>query len=203
MKWILPLFKIETWTAGCKSSKLKHGRLDAKCDFVFFWMLHCAIKDHNCDLYIRCHLWSSARPPTEASWMCGASENSVQSLLQLLHGKCPQSVGGWIWFEHARLLGEGVDALLCWSSNFNIPASLKFPFFLISLVAAPKRDSMTPFTCLFFRRFVSATDGMTWVCASTPDFMAASHGFWCSLHGFQPWYNSLKMDEMNTATLQN
>ena len=69
------------------------------------------------DLYMRCHLWSSARPPTEASWMCGASENSVQSLLQLLHGKCPQSLGGWIWFEHARLLGEGVDALLCWSSG--------------------------------------------------------------------------------------
>merc|ERR550514_2546979 len=45
--------------------------------------------------------------------------------------------------------------------KFNIPASLKFPFFLISLVATPKRASMTPFTCLFFRPLVSATEAMT------------------------------------------
>ena len=45
--------------------------------------------------------------------------------------------------------------------DFNILASLKFPFFLISLVVTPKRDSMTPFTCLFFKPFVFATDAMT------------------------------------------
>ena len=35
----------------------------------------------------------------------------------------------------------GVAAFL---SNFNIPASLKFPFFLILLVATPKRDQQCP-----------------------------------------------------------
>merc|ERR1719482_1287440 len=57
--------------------------------------------------------------------------------------------------------------------KFNMPASLKFPFFLISVAATPKRASMTPFTCLFFKPFVSATDATTWDCVSTPDFMAA------------------------------
>merc|ERR1719248_339458 len=56
--------------------------------------------------------------------------------------------------------------------KFNIPASLKFPFFLISLVATPKRASMTPFTCLFFKPLVSATDAITCDCVSAPDFMA-------------------------------
>merc|ERR1719149_278331 len=45
--------------------------------------------------------------------------------------------------------------------KFNMPASLKFPFFLISCAATPKRDSMTPFTCLFFKPLVSATDATT------------------------------------------
>ena len=58
----MQIFEIETWTTGCKMR-------------FRFGMLHCATKDHNCDLFMRCHLWSSARPPTEASWMCGASEN--------------------------------------------------------------------------------------------------------------------------------
>merc|ERR1719375_402956 len=57
--------------------------------------------------------------------------------------------------------------------KFNIPASLKLPFFLISAQATAKRASMTPFTCLFFKPLVSATDAMTPVCVSTPDFMAA------------------------------
>merc|ERR1712187_571925 len=35
--------------------------------------------------------------------------------------------------------------------KFSIPPSLKFPFFLISAQATPKRASMTPFTCLFFK----------------------------------------------------
>merc|ERR1711862_893038 len=37
--------------------------------------------------------------------------------------------------------------------KFNIPASLKLPFFLISPQATLKRDSTTPFTCLFFNRW--------------------------------------------------
>ena len=125
--------KIETWTNGCKMR-------------FRFGMLHCATKDHKCDLYMRCHLWSSARPPTKASWMCGASENSVQSLLQLLHGKCPQSVGGWIWFEHARLLGEGVDALLCWSSGLllqlQIQHACKYEVSFMKLGETPHRSFM-------------------------------------------------------------
>merc|ERR1719183_2683139 len=43
-----------------------------------------------------------------------SSESSIQSLLQLLHGKCPDSLGGRLGLEHARFLGERVDALLCW-----------------------------------------------------------------------------------------
>merc|ERR1719310_1229411 len=59
------------------------------------------------------------------------------------------------------------------SFKFKNPASLKFPFFLISAQATAKRASMTPFTCLFFKPFVSATDAMTPVCVNTPDFIAA------------------------------
>merc|ERR1719321_752434 len=58
------------------------------------------------------------------------------------------------------------------SFKFNMPASLKFPFFLISAQATPKRASTTPFTCLFFNPLVSATDAMTCDCVSAPDFMA-------------------------------
>merc|ERR1719329_2132322 len=47
------------------------------------------------------------------------------------------------------------------SFKFNMPASLKFPFFLISPHATAKRASMTPFTCLFFKPFDSATEEMT------------------------------------------
>ena len=55
------------------------------------------------------HLWSSARPPTEASWMCGASENSVQSLLQLFMasalrvleaGFALNTQGSLVWVGH-------------------------------------------------------------------------------------------------------
>merc|ERR1719158_684830 len=45
--------------------------------------------------------------------------------------------------------------------KFNMPASLKLPFFLISPQATLKRDSTTPFTCLFFKPLVSATEAMT------------------------------------------
>merc|ERR1719321_729812 len=45
--------------------------------------------------------------------------------------------------------------------KFNMPPSLKLPFFLISAHATPKRASTTPFTCLFFKPLVSATDAMT------------------------------------------
>merc|ERR1711862_728030 len=45
--------------------------------------------------------------------------------------------------------------------KFNMPASLKFPFFLISPQATLKRASITPFTCLFFKPLVSATEEMT------------------------------------------
>merc|ERR1719230_1056864 len=45
--------------------------------------------------------------------------------------------------------------------KFNMPASLKFPFFLISAQATPNRASTTPFTCLFFKPLVSATEAMT------------------------------------------
>merc|ERR1719321_405167 len=64
-----------------------------------------------------CNTRSSARPPTKASAMCKSSENSIQSLLQLLHGKCPHSLRGRLGFEGARFLGEWVDALLCWRSG--------------------------------------------------------------------------------------
>merc|ERR1712151_1370852 len=45
--------------------------------------------------------------------------------------------------------------------KFNMPASLKFPFFLISPQATLNRASTTPFTCLFFKPLVSATEAMT------------------------------------------
>ena len=38
----------------------------------------------------------------------------------------------------------------------------------VSLQAIAKTSSMTPFTCLIFNPFVSATDATTWVCVSTP-----------------------------------
>merc|ERR1719482_2385836 len=47
--------------------------------------------------------------------MCKSSESSIQSLLQLLHGKSPHSLRGGLGFEHARFLREWVDALLGWS----------------------------------------------------------------------------------------
>merc|ERR1719181_927730 len=56
--------------------------------------------------------------------------------------------------------------------KFNMPPNLKLPFFLISPQATLKRASTTPFTCLFFKPLVSATEAMTWVCVSAPDFMA-------------------------------
>merc|ERR1719454_1723295 len=65
----------------------------------------------------------------------------------------------------------GVAAFF-FSFKFNMPASLKLPFFLISAQATPKRASTTPFTCLFFNPLVSATDAMTCDCVSAPDFMA-------------------------------
>ena len=36
------------------------------------------------------------------------SEDSVQSLVQLLHGKCPHCLGGWLGLEDARLLGAWI-----------------------------------------------------------------------------------------------
>merc|ERR1719263_988469 len=56
-----------------------------------------------------------ARPPTKASWLRKSSESSIQGHLQLLHGKCPHGLRGRLGFEHARFLGEWVDALLGWS----------------------------------------------------------------------------------------
>merc|ERR1740138_1661458 len=53
------------------------------------------------------------------------------------------------------------DAGFFFSFKFNMPASLKLPFFLISAQATAKRASMTPFTCLPFNPLVSATDAMT------------------------------------------
>merc|ERR1719375_2820965 len=47
------------------------------------------------------------------------------------------------------------------SFKFNMPASLKLPFFLISPQATLKRGSTTPFTCLLFKPLVSATDEKT------------------------------------------
>merc|ERR1712151_542292 len=61
--------------------------------------------------------------------------------------------------------------------KFNMPASLKLPFFLISAQATANRASMTPFTCLFFKPLVSATDAITCDCVSTPDFMAGFIAF--------------------------
>merc|ERR1719446_1508548 len=45
--------------------------------------------------------------------------------------------------------------------RFNMPPSLKLPFFLISAQATPKRASTTLLTCLFFKPLVSATEAMT------------------------------------------
>merc|ERR1719478_2140094 len=53
------------------------------------------------------------------------------------------------------------DAGFFFNFKFNMPASLNFPFFLISPQATLKRASMTPFTCLFFKPLVSATEAMT------------------------------------------
>ena len=89
------------------------------------------------------HLWSSARPPTEASWMCGASENSVQSLLQLFMASALRVLeAGFALNTQGSLVKGSMPFFAGVAAFFNIPASLKFPFFLILLVATPKRDQL-------------------------------------------------------------
>merc|ERR1719238_1138261 len=68
--------------------------------------------------------------------------------------------------------------------KFNMPASLKLPFFLISAQATAKRASMTPLTSLFFKPLVSATDATTAPCViAPPDFMAAFMAFMAFIAG--------------------
>ena len=68
-----------------------------------------------------------------------------------------------------------MEAFLCWGGRLPLQlqvqhASMKFPFFLIS-AQAKRREHQRPFTCLFFKPLISATDAMTWLCVSTPDLM--------------------------------
>merc|ERR1719352_92988 len=70
---------------------------------------------------------NSVRPPTKVSWMCMTSENSVQSLLQLLHGKRPHSLRGRLGFEDTRFLSEWIDALLCWGGRLLLQLQIQHP----------------------------------------------------------------------------
>jgi len=122
---------------------------------------------------------SSVRPPTKAS-LCAdhlkvqfnASFNffMASALTVLEAGLALKTQGSLV--NGLMPFFAGVAGFF-FNFKFNMPASLKLPFFLISAAATPKRASTTPFTCLFFKPFVSATDAMTWVWVSAPDFMAA------------------------------
>ena len=97
------------WNEYCHSSKLKHENWNMDewmQNAISFWT---AALCHQRSQLWSVHLWSSARPPTEASWMCGASENSVQSLLQLFMasalrvleaGFALNTQGSLVWVGH-------------------------------------------------------------------------------------------------------
>ena len=138
-----------------------------------------------------------SRPPTGASWTRRASGNSVQSLLRLLRGKCPRCLGGWLCFERARLLGEGVDALLCWSDGLllqlQIQHACKFAVSVLLDHAKERFDDtlhllVLQAVCLRHRcddlslredfmataMVFGAVGGVAFL-----HFMAFSHDFWC------------------------
>merc|ERR1719326_2846070 len=120
-----------------------------------------------------------ARPPTKVSWRC-ANHLKVQfkatfsffmaSALTVLEAGLALNTQGSLVNGLMPFLA-GVAGFF-FNFKFSMPASLKLPFFLISPQATLKRASTTPFTCLFFKPLVSATEAMTWVCVTAPDFMA-------------------------------
>merc|ERR1719506_2730990 len=123
---------------------------------------------------------SSVRPPTKASRTCAnhlkvqfkASFNffMARALTVLEAGLALNTQGSLV--NGLMPFFAGVAGFF-FNFKFNMPASLKLPFFLISPQATLKRDSTTPFTCLFFNPLVSATEAMAWDCVSAPpDFMA-------------------------------
>merc|ERR1711991_1213125 len=95
---------------------------------------------------------SSMGPPTKASTFMRAApetraQSSVQSLLQFLHGQAPHRLGGRLGFEDARLLGEWVDALLCWSGGLLLQLQVQHACklevaILLDLSACHRKESL-------------------------------------------------------------
>merc|ERR1719359_2104424 len=123
---------------------------------------------------------SLARPPTKASWTCAKHLNAqFKASFNFFMASALTVFEAGLALKTQGSLVNGLMPFFAGVAGFffnfklSMPANLKFPFFLISAQATPKRASMTPFTCLFFKPLVSATDAMTPDCVSTPDFMAA------------------------------
>merc|ERR1719235_927213 len=53
---------------------------------------------------------SPVRPPTTTRKLT-TTQNSIDHLLELLHWKRPDCLGGWLRLEDARLLGERIHSL--------------------------------------------------------------------------------------------
>ena len=116
-----------TWTTGCEM-------------WFRFGMLHRATKDHNCDLYI----YEARRDCPPKLHGCAehlkikfkASFNFfLASALRVLEAGFDLNTQGPL-VKGSMPFFAGVAAF------FNIPASLKFPFFSILLVATAKRDQL-------------------------------------------------------------
>merc|ERR1712070_891112 len=116
-------------------------------------MLHCATKrPHQCDLYRRLQEAQRDRPPK----LHGCAEHlkiqfkasfnffMASALTVFEAGFALKTQGSFV--KGLMPFFAGV-AFFFFNFKFNMPASLKFPFFLISAHATPKRASMTPFTC--------------------------------------------------------
>merc|ERR1711918_231186 len=124
-------------------------------------------------------LRSLARPPTKATWsVMHHLKIQFKASFNFFMANARTVFDAGLALKTQGSLVKGLTPFLAgvagffFNFKFNIPANLKLPFFLISLEATLKRASTTPFTCLFFKPLVSATEAMTWLCVSTPDFMA-------------------------------
>merc|ERR1719174_3151684 len=145
-------------------------------------MLHCATKRPQYGLYKRLRETWRDRPPKlheraehlKIQFKASFNFFMASALTVFEAGLALKTQGSLVNGLMPFFAGE---AGFFFNFKFNMPPSLKFPFFLISPQATAKRASMTPFTCLFFKPFVSATDAMTAVCVSAPDFMAGFMAF--------------------------
>merc|ERR1712070_363298 len=141
-------------------------------------MLHCATKrPHQRDLYRRLQEAQRDRPP-KLRGCAKHLKNQFKASFNFFMASALTVFEAGLALKTQGSLVNGLMPFLAgvagffFNFKFSMPPSLKFPFFLISAQATPKRASTTPFTCLFFKPLVSATDAMTWLCVSTPDFMA-------------------------------